>query len=86
MNETDLKQIVEQLKELNKKKFKVEVSFGIFWTMGYLFSLGFSPEMLSTFEEATGFWDTIGRVIFTFILWPISVGEHLNTLLQLIAK
>jgi len=85
MNEYDSKQIVEQLKELNKKKFKTEVNFGIFWTMGYLFSLGFVPDLFLGIEKM-GFWSTISFLILSFLLWPISVGEHLNSLIQLIGK
>ena len=85
MNEYIENKIVEQLKELNKKNFKTEVSFITFWIMGCLFTLGFVPEFLDL-EKLTGFWNTVGYSILAFLFWPVALGDHLNILLKAIGQ
>ena len=46
------------------------------WTIGWLFTLGYC--VLPAFPETVMFWETIGTLIFTYILWPLLLGAHLS--------
>ena len=47
--------------------------FGGVWTIGFMFTLGYIlPEGISSF------WETVGQVLFTYLLWPLLLGVELS--------
>jgi len=45
------------------------------WTIGWLFTLGYT---LSTFSETMTFWETILTLFVSYILWPVYLGAQLS--------
>lgn len=47
--------------------------FGSIWLIGWMFTLGYILP-----ESALSFWEAAGKVLFTYIIWPISLGMELS--------
>ena len=86
MEERTAKQIVEQLEALNKKKFKSSVNFELFWTFGYLFTIGFVPDFLTFSNKSTTILQEFWIILISFFIYPVALGEHLNNVIQHLCK
>ena len=47
--------------------------FGSIWTIGFLFTMGYIPQ-----EVSLSFWEVVGKVLFTYIIWPLLLGTELS--------
>jgi len=55
-------------------KVRIVNSPASLWLIGWLFTLGY---LLPTFSETMTFWETIGTLGLTYILWPLFLGSQL---------
>ena len=44
------------------------------WTIGWMFTLGY---LLPSLSETMTFWETIGTLALTYIVWPLFLGAQL---------
>lgn len=63
---------------MSEKQIKLNVSWIVPWTAGFLFTVGFidSISFLTVAGEGTG--KILGGILALFLGWPIVLGAHLG--------